>query len=72
MEPVNSDGRRRARFSIPVPGLTPGRSVGLGSVLKHVTSAVGIRPCSGCKERAARLDSLVQFRGREDGSRCCG
>ena len=64
MEPVNSEGRRPARFSIPLPGMRAGQSVGLGSVLKRMTSSVGIRPCVGCESRAGRLDRTIWFMGR--------
>lgn len=64
MEPVNSDSRRPAKFSIPVPGMRPGQSVGLGSILKRMTSAVGVRPCGGCEGRARRLDRMVRICGR--------
>ena len=75
MEPVGGGspaGSRQARFSIGVPGMTAGQSIGLGSVLKTMTSAVGVRPCSGCSERAARLDRFVEFRGRDGKGGCCG
>ena len=34
---------------------------GLGDVVASVTSAVGIKPCGGCKERQAALNRLVPF-----------
>jgi len=64
MDPVNSEGRRPARFSIQVPGMIRGRSIGLGSVMKGMTSAVKLRPCGGCNRRASKLDELMDFRGR--------
>jgi hypothetical protein len=39
--------------------------VGLGHVIKRATSAIGVRPCGGCTQRAARLDSRVAFTGRK-------
>lgn len=71
MESVNSEGRRPARFYIPVPGMRPGQSVGLGSVLERITSAVGIRPCGGCKERAAAIDRVIGFSRRKSDGGCC-
>ncbi|HEY3496794.1 MAG TPA: hypothetical protein VGK73_18980 [Polyangiaceae bacterium] len=38
--------------------------MGLGDVVKHVTSAVGIKPCSGCQRRAEALNRFAQFEGR--------
>lgn len=66
MEPVNSEGRRSAKFSIPILGLKPGQSIGLGSVLKRMTTMVGVRPCGGCQGRAAMLDRMVKI-GRRGG-----
>ena len=38
-----------------------GKLRGLGDVVAAVTSAVGIRPCSGCKKRQEALNKLVPF-----------
>jgi hypothetical protein len=38
---------------------------GLGDVVAAVTTAVGIKPCGGCKERQAALNRLVPFAGSE-------
>ncbi|HLV01641.1 MAG TPA: hypothetical protein VKZ59_10255 [Acidobacteriota bacterium] len=35
--------------------------IGLGDVLSRATSAVGIRPCGGCKQRAAALNRRLVF-----------
>jgi hypothetical protein len=35
------------------------RITGLGDVIKVTTSAMGIQPCTGCKERARQLNRLV-------------
>lgn len=34
---------------------------GLGDVVAAATSAVGIRPCAGCKKRQESLNRLVPF-----------
>jgi hypothetical protein len=39
-------------------------SIGLGDVIKRATSVAGIKPCGGCAQRAARLNSRVTFTGR--------
>lgn len=51
-------------FQIRLPGLTAERSVGLGDVVSHITTGIGIRPCSACARRAARLNEFMQFTGR--------
>jgi hypothetical protein len=40
-------------------GVVPLR--GLGDVVARVTSAVGIKPCGGCKDRQEKLNKLVPF-----------
>lgn len=37
--------------------------VGLGDVIKRITSSVGIKPCEGCERRAAFLNSHIVFTG---------
>jgi hypothetical protein len=40
---------------IPIPGMQG--QVGLGTLIKKATSAVGIKPCGGCQKRADQLGS---------------
>jgi hypothetical protein len=42
-----------------------GGSRGLGDTIAKVTSAVGIKPCGGCKERQEKLNRLVPYRGKD-------
>ena len=35
---------------------------GLGDVVAAATSALGIKPCGGCKKRQSWLNKLVKFR----------
>ena len=35
---------------------------GIGDMVAKMTSAVGIKPCSGCKKRQAWLNKLFPFR----------
>jgi len=39
----------------------PKKIKGLGDVIANITSAVGIVPCEGCKERQAKLNALFPF-----------
>jgi hypothetical protein len=39
-------------------------AVGLGDVVKAVTSKMGIEACGGCQKRAAALNRLVGFAPR--------
>lgn len=42
---------------IPVPMLR--QPIGLGQTIQRLTSALGIRTCSGCQRRAQALDRRV-------------
>jgi hypothetical protein len=60
--------RTRSPYRVPLPMEIYARDVGLGDALKHVTSAVGLKPCDGCERRAAALNRWVVFSaGRPDG-----
>lgn len=47
---------------IPSPCRQRRRSVGLGDLIKRLTSAFGVKPCSACEERARKLNR-VRVRG---------
>ena len=46
-------------MDIPVPFLET--VVGLGDAVKNATSAAGVKPCGGCKQRAEKLNKAVRF-----------
>lgn len=50
-------------FRVRLPGFVADEDIGLGDVIKRVTSAVGIKPCSGCERRAAVLNRWLVFTG---------
>lgn len=54
----------RKPYRVRLPGFITEEDVGLGDVIKHATSAFGIKPCGGCERRAAALNRLVRFTGR--------
>lgn len=49
---------------VKLPGFITDEEVGLGDIIKRATSAVGIRPCGGCTQRAARLNRWIMVSGR--------
>ncbi len=59
-----SDGPRPRRIQLPV---AMDGEVGLGDVIKRMTSAVGIKPCGGCQKRAEWLNQKVKFQGKCNG-----
>jgi len=46
---------------VRIPGFVSDEPIGLGEVIKRSTSAIGIKPCGGCIERAARLNKKIVF-----------
>jgi hypothetical protein len=38
---------------------------GLGDVIARATSAIGIKPCGGCKQRQETLNKLIPFNTNE-------
>jgi hypothetical protein len=58
-----AEERRQPRV-VRLPGFVSDEPVGLGDAIKRATSTVGIKPCGGCAQRAARLNSRVAFKGR--------
>jgi hypothetical protein len=62
-EKQNPEVAPRARHVARLPGFVADAPVGLGDVIKHATSSVGVRPCGGCRQRAAALNRWMQFSG---------
>lgn len=54
---------------VRLPGFINDADIGLGDVVKRVTHAAGVRPCSGCERRAAALNRWLVFSGRRGGPR---
>ena len=66
-EEVRSDPGGKARrepFRVRLPGFVSDEDIGLGDVIKRVTSTAGIQPCGGCEKRAAALNRWLVFSGR--------
>lgn len=60
---VEVNGKEYMPHRVRLPGFILDEDVGLGSVVKRVTSTFGIRPCGGCEQRAARLNRWFVFTG---------
>jgi hypothetical protein len=56
-----AQARSGARHLVRLPLFIAAEPVGLGDAVKKVTTAVGVKPCSACQERAARLNRWLQF-----------
>ena len=46
---------------VRLPGFLIKDEVGLGNVVKKATYALGVTPCSACKQRAAALNRWMTF-----------
>jgi hypothetical protein len=51
----------RSLHRVRVPGFVSEDDVGLGDLIKSATSAIGIKPCSGCERRARALNRWISF-----------
>ncbi len=63
---MTNDDRAKAEITehkprtLRLPGfLVDDDEIGLGDLIKKATSAMGIKPCAGCEERAASLNKWV-------------
>jgi len=54
-----------ARYSVQVPEFITKEEIGLGDAFKSATSAIGLKPCSGCEQRAIFLNQMLVFSGRK-------
>jgi hypothetical protein len=59
-----TDKSERQPHRVRLPGFITDKEIGLGDVIKHATSAVGIQPCDDCAKRAAMLNRWMIFVGR--------
>ena len=51
---------------VRLPGFAADEAIGLGDAITRVTQAIGIRPCDGCKRRAAALNHWMVIGGRHE------
>jgi peroxiredoxin len=56
------------RHRVKLPGFIVRGEIGLGDVIKRMTSAIGIKPCVGCERRAAFLNRWMAFSGSGGGT----
>jgi len=59
-----AEKHEREPFRVRLPGFISDEEIGLGDVIKRATSAVGIRPCDDCADRAATLNRWLVFSRR--------
>jgi len=49
---------------VRLPGFIVDEEIGFGDVIKRTTYVMGIKPCSGCEQRAAALNRWMVFTPR--------
>ena len=54
-------------FRVRLPGFVSDEDVGLGDLVRRVTSSIGIKPCGACGRRAGALNRRLAFSGRRSG-----
>jgi hypothetical protein len=59
-----SETKEREPQRVRLPRFISDEDIGLGDVVTRATSLFGIRPCEGCKRRAAALNGWMIFSGR--------
>jgi hypothetical protein len=62
-ESASRNKSEREPRRVRLPGFVSDEDIGLGDAIKRATSAVGIKPCGGCRRRAAALNRWVVFTG---------
>lgn len=56
-------------YRMRIPRFVTDEDIGLGDVIKRVTSSIGIKPCGGCQRRTAVLNHWLVFSGGRSSSR---
>ena len=51
-------------YRVRLPGFNADQELGLGDIIKRLTTAAGIKPCGGCRRRADALNHRLVFSGR--------
>jgi hypothetical protein len=64
--PPETSPPARSPRRVRLPGFAADEALGLGDAISRVTQAVGIRPCDGCKRRAAALNQWMVIGGRHE------
>jgi len=58
-EPAEQSRPESQPHRVRLPGFVSDQDIGFGDVIKRATSAIGIRPCGGCEQRAAWLNRRI-------------
>jgi hypothetical protein len=56
-----ADESERAPRHVRLPGFIGDEDIGLGDVIKHASSYIGIQNCGGCNQRRIALNRWMVF-----------
>lgn len=56
----------RPTITLNLPKFIVEEEVGLGDVIKHITTSLGIRTCGGCEHRAKILNQWIIFNSNQN------
>jgi hypothetical protein len=59
--PTAKDETESEPRRVRLPGFIADGEIGLGDVLRRITYAAGIKPCSGCERRSAAMNRWMVF-----------
>ena len=62
---MKKEKKKHKPYKVRLPGFLVENEIGLGDVIKRATFAVGIKPCSGCEQRASTLNNWFVFTGKQ-------
>ncbi|HET7101975.1 MAG TPA: hypothetical protein VFJ52_12555 [Terriglobia bacterium] len=57
----SEEGKKSEPHTVRLPGFLVDEEIGLGDVVKRITYAMGVKPCSGCEKRAQALNRWMRF-----------
>lgn len=62
---MKNENKENKPLMVRLPGFINEKEIGLGDLIKRATSALGIKPCSSCEQRADVLNSWVIFNSKK-------
>jgi hypothetical protein len=62
---MSDDYESPPRHTLSIPSFLVDEPIGLGEVIKRVTTRIGVSPCGGCNARAAKLDEWLHLEPRK-------
>ncbi len=63
---MKKEKQEKKPYNVRLPGFLIEHETGLGDIMKRATSAIGIKPCGGCEQRAAMLNNWMVFSSKSN------